>query len=128
MCEHTRYLSMLWEPAWNTLVFLLRQAVRAACGRWSLGNSRLLYLFGEQVSAAGGGSGRQGRLVCMEMERPRRYGLDTGASWVKPTPSCYRFVDAHSFCKEEKSASGASDVLGHTCNLRTQEGKAGGFN
>jgi hypothetical protein len=69
-------------------------------GRCSLGNSRLPYLFVEQVSAARGGSGRQGGLVCMEMERPRRYGLDTGAS----------------------------DVLVHTCNFRTQEGEAGGFN
>lgn len=30
MCEHTRYLRERQEPAWNTLVFLLRQAARAA--------------------------------------------------------------------------------------------------
>lgn len=32
MCEHTSYLSELREPAWNTLVFPSRWAVRAAIG------------------------------------------------------------------------------------------------
>lgn len=77
-------------PAWNTLEFLLRQAMRAA----DVIGVHLAILDCHSCSEnrsqkPEGGSGRQGGLVCMEMERSRRYGPDTGASWVRPTPSCY---------------------------------------
>lgn len=90
MCEHTRCLSGLWgasvehpgvpPEAGNegTDVIGVHLAI-LDCHSCSENRSQ----------QPEGGSGRQGGLVCMEMERSRRYGPDTGASWVRPTPSCY---------------------------------------
>lgn len=125
MCEHTRYLSEWQEPVWNTLVFLLRQAVRA------------VDVIGVHLAILDCRTCSESRSQQPEEALGDRVGWVTwkwrdlgGMGRTLEPPGLGPLLPATDLSMLTFSTKKIRVLLEleHTCNLRTQEGEAGGFN